>query len=607
MAINLPEGFVLDQPNNSMNLPDGFVLDQPQSSSQQTPEAQDALLRQNFAKAHPIMTGAENVGHFMNDSLLKTLGLTGGKSLTDISQQTPIPTTMTGDKGKDFLSVLGLGAKGLGRDVAASVGDFYSSPTGILTLGLGPAINAISKPLQLSKELSMTAKAIGAPANTSESIVRTLGLQREKEILPLNEAISSEKTNFSNIEDSIKANLAKEKGLQTKKIYLTREAQNKSRDAIMSDLNSQLSSLKAGLNKDIGTAVRYLKDEIPINIQKMNDVFGNEIDRIGQVMADNGKGISHTDNFNILNQTNDEVNSLGISTGRAKALLDKLHQEASSSVEGHQIPTGLVDNYGNPVMHEFQGNGADLIPFKDFIQQSRAFKRILSESKLSGTKGMNDEDIVGAIYYKNLNKFMEENVNGYRSLQKEYAPVINAMKTARRIFQPGNIYSDTQGANLLKAYAQGTATPGKEQLLADIQASSKFSGGMGDMTSGLKSTGDKINDIEKKIAEYPKSLRYKFSNELKAIKDEHAGNISKLNAELEANKNSSELKIREIGDKIKEVTNQYDNKVNRVRDVSEQLGAIKSKHDAMLNIASKLGQVGVGVGVAAAGYKALTK
>ncbi|MES1987150.1 MAG: hypothetical protein V4440_03815, partial [Pseudomonadota bacterium] len=80
MAINLPQGFVLDQPTQqqSPNLPEGFVLDKPAADSGIFTDPAD--VQRSFETAHPIMAGAEKVANGILNPIAQTFF---GKSLND--------------------------------------------------------------------------------------------------------------------------------------------------------------------------------------------------------------------------------------------------------------------------------------------------------------------------------------------------------------------------------------------------------------------------------------------------------------------------------------------------------------------------------------------
>lgn len=458
----------------------------------------------------------------------------------------------------------------------------------------GKAIGAVLKPFKdaaaQSKLLSQTAKEVGSASKSSDSIVRRMGELKDASITPLKDTIESEKSNFQDVKDSLQGQIENKRGLKSGSLEVTKEYQKAMKESVMGDLTKQKESLEEALQGEAEGVAKYMKDEIPARIRSMNDVFGKHIDDISDAMEKAGKGISQTDRFNILNATKEEADALGISTGRARNLLDKLHADASNTVEGKKVPLGILGADGKPIVSEVPGNGSEMIPFRDFIQETRQFRKILSDAKLTGVKGLNDEDIVGAIYNKNVNKYLEENVASYRSLQKDYAPVINAMKTARRIFKPGDIYSDEQGVNLLKRYASGKASEGKEQLFKDVQASSRFGVGSKDFTKNIKSIGDKLADVKSKISTMPKMLQDKFSKELATIADSHDKDIAGLQDSLDKSKDDSQMKIDSVKDKIKDIENHYDARIKQVRDTADKLKDFKGK----ARVTGLLGLVGLG-------------
>lgn len=565
-------------------------------------KAQQDVSPFGFFKNHPILS-----------SLQGTPELLSGKSLSQRVDEGSPKTEFTPQQIEDYKKKWGqspddfnkLNVGDRFKKIGAEAIDMVSSPSNLLLPGItrtvegianvgGKVIGKIIEPIKegfgLSKELKQTAQIVGSASNSAESITRQMGLNADAEVKPLRIALDSEKSTFQDIKDSIDKDIAKQQGLNTEKVQLTKDYHAQLKEDTMNALNKELEKQNVALKGTIGDVTTYLKDEIPSTISNMNEIFGKHIDTIGEAMAKNGKGITQADRFNLLNETVNESNSIGVDTGRAKSLLDRLYSDASKAMEGEKVSTGLLDRNFKPIVNEISGKGNDVIPFRDFINETREFRRILSENKLSGVKGLNDEDIVGALYYKNLNKFMESNVKGYRGLQQDYAPVIRAMKTARRIFKPGDIYSDEQGANLLKRYATGDLTHGKEQLLKDIQAPSKFGEGVGDVTSNIRTIGNKIKSIEDTISNMPSQLGKKFSKELNSIRIEHEAKISRLEKQLEDAKGQSQIKVDNINDKIDELNSASAARIEHVKRISDKLQALKNKG----KVAGVLGIVGLG-------------
>jgi hypothetical protein len=210
---------------------------------------------------------------------------------------------------------------------------------------------------------------------------------------------------------------------------------------------------------------------------------------------------------------------------------------------------------------------------------------------LSGAQGINDEDIVGAIYNKHLDRYMEENVNGYKSLMRDYAPVIQTMKTARKIFKPGSQYSDEQGVSLLKKYALGNTTAGKEELVGDLGKSSRFGGGMNTQASDLKSIGSQLKNVQENIKSFPRVLQRKFDKEISGIKNVHEKQMGDLEGQLDRAQGQSQMKIDAIKDKISDIEATTKDRISHVQDVSDKLQAIKNKG----KVAGLLGLVGLEV------------
>ena len=537
-----------------------------------------------FFEQHPFLSTLQGLPEFIT-------GTKAGDFVRSKQKGNPDP------QEKKFRSMINMGADAL--DTFTSPGQWLtgiglSKPVSMGIQGIKKGIGAIGKNIsevfEASKTLSETAKQIGSVTKDPKSILRQFGNLKQKEVMPLKDAIDSENTKIKDIQESIQKHMEDVHGLKSGKLELTKAHQDYIKETTMADLVKQKEYLQSALQKGSEGISKYMKEEIPKKIRSMNDVFGEHIDTISDAMEKSGKGISHADRFNILNATKAEAEDLGINTGRAKKLLDMLHDNATNITQDKEIPTGILDAEGKPIISKVSGQGSEMIPFREFIQETRQFRKILSDAKLTGVKGLNDEDIVGAIYNKNVNKYLEENVEGYRTLQKDYAPVIKTMKTARRIFKPGEDYNDETGVNLLKRYATDKTTEGKNQLFKDLESSSRFGEGMGSSTKNIKSIGTKISQVEYKISEMPKVLKEKFDTELENIKNGYDEDITSLKNKSKEYSLDTQSKIDSIKDQITEINNKYSERIEKIRAASDKLNEFKKK----AWITGILGSIGLG-------------
>lgn len=489
-------------------------------------------------------------------------------------------------------------------NMGADALDNFTSPTQWLAgLGLAKPVSAtvqgiskglvkpIKEAMSWSKELSDTAKSVGSASKSSESIIKTIGEKSSKEVEPLKNTISREETDFKDVKKSLEKEMSTKTRLHNDKLELTRDKQKEIKETTKSDLESKEASLKEALQGKAEDITKYMKEEIPNQISSMNDIVGQHIDDIAEEMAKSGKGITQLDKVNLYKKTLEEADRLGIKTGNARKLLEDLHGQAIKDIKGEDLDTGLVDNSGRPIINKSSGRGQELIPFRDFLHQSREFKRLLNESKLSGSQGLNDEDIVGAIYNKHLDHYMEENVSNYKSMMRDYAPVIQTMKTARKIFKPGSQYTDEQGVSLLKKYALGSGTSGKEELVGDLGKSSRFGGGMNIQASELKSIGSQLKNVQENIKSFPRVLQRKFEKEIAGIKSVHEKQMGDLESQLEKAQGQSQMKVDSIKDKISDIEATTNERISHIQDVAYKLKAVKQKGA----IAGTLGMVGLGI------------
>lgn len=540
---------------------------------------------------HPVKS---LVSTFMQPASQSLFGKTVEEEANAISQSPSMGQSSSAPYDKNLGMVrtiagtMNLGGQAL--DTAQTPSTYAIAP---ILKGVGLVGKTIAKPFQeaiaLSKELSKDAESVGSSSKTPSSIIRKMSDNLEKEVTPLKNSIIREETDFKDVKKSLEKEMSNKKDIHNDTLELTKNKQKDIRDSVKEDLDSKESSLKEALQGKAEDITRYMKEEIPDQISSMNDLVGKHIDSIADDMASNGKGITKLDSLNLYKKTLDEADKLGIKTGRARGLLEQLNSSAEKDIKGEDIDTGLLNAEGKPIISKSSGRGQELIPFKDFLHQSREFKRLLNESKLSGAQGLNDEDIVGAIYNKHLDHYMEQNVGGYKSLMKDYAPVINTMKAARRIFKPGNQYSDEQGVSLLKKYAMGSTTSGKEELVGDLGKSSRFGSGMNTQASDLKSIGSQLKNVQENIKKFPRTLQKKFDKEISDIKSSHEKEMGNLQQQLDKSQGQSQMKIDAIKDRISDIESNTKDRISHIQDVSDKLQSIKQRG----KVAVLLGLVGL--------------
>lgn len=500
-------------------------------------------------------------------------GLSGGRVVNPLTHGLNMMEGGTNIfEGKDLS-----GGDKLQADVAGMVAPI-GGVAGLMTRPLLKALGNISdlKKVQKSQEtlsemnfknLKSEAEKIGAEYPSIDAITRKLGLQKAEKVQPLQEAVNSEKSTFSQVKDSLKKDIADTQKIKTEKLKLTKDAQANQRAQTMAELKQTKADTEKALTGEASDVVKYLKDSIPEKIKSYNKGYGDRIEQMAEALDKNGQGISHAENLDILQKTMQEADDIGINTGRARSVLEQEH--AAALKEAGPQESSLVTTEGKPIM--LTGNGQEFIRMRDFLMNSRKFKRTLSEAKLSGTKGYSDEDIVTALYNKHFGNFMSQKVEGFGKLQQDYAPVINAMKTARRIFNPGNEYSEEQGVNLLRKYALDSATPKKQQLVEDIQKANPFGEGVDQFSPNLKEFGKKVTLARQKIADASIGMRNKFTKELDTIEGQYAKETEGLKARLKSAEGESQAKQDILKDKISEIEQQHKFKVDEVSDIADRI------------------------------------
>lgn len=161
----------------------------------------------------------------------------------------------------------------------------------------------------------------------------------------------------------------------------------------------------------------------------------------------------------------------------------------------------------------------EYLDFRELVNWKNAFKKTgLSASAKSGM-GLKKEDMAyrslqdswGEFLSNTFKQFPQENgslLQQFNEMQSEYAPLAQAKWKAYKIFKPfdpTDINID-KGVRFFKDYAVGKAKAGQDELLRIVEKGSKFSSGVGDISSKIKSLGLKKGNTEKELGNFVEEL-----------------------------------------------------------------------------------------------------
>jgi hypothetical protein len=202
-----------------------------------------------------------------------------------------------------------------------------------------------------------------------------------------------------------------------------------------------------------------------------------------------------------------------IPTEEATGLLSKVQQEAEAiGITDSPIISkvrSLVEKYSDEGM-----NGR--VDVRTFLKDVREARDSVSAGVKEGSKYLSHKDMTASILNDNVGDFLtkflpEGQLGSFKDLQSAYKPIIDAKKTAYKLFQP---YKEglggAQGFNLLKKLGRSgidQITPQERNFINALESGSSFGKGAGNVTEQLRKMKPELikqqiqAGIDKKTAE----------------------------------------------------------------------------------------------------------
>ena len=426
------------------------------------------MLKQVFAKAHPVMAGAEKFANFMIDPIYKSAGLTGGKTLTEVSQQTPIPTRMTGNPMQDIPSAIGMGVKGLGRDIAATGVDMVASPMSVVGMAAKP----------VSSVLGTVKKGFGEFQEARKTLPRI-----NKEISNIQKMYGLEKTDDKYV-------LTKINEIRNRK----RLDYNFKKDEFNVASKNEIEGLKSEYDKLKNTLLRgktidfadFMKKEGPAWIKKGSDRYGLSLERFSK-FVDEEAPVSVEEAYNFVNNNIKNIEQTGIETpvlGYLRSIRDKygrLYEDGVKQIGNIPVEPGYAPQWPT-------------IPFKQIKAEISGVYNHIS-SNLRGGRGVDASDIASmnvARSWSDLlkSKLPEKFKKEFETLQSQYRPFAEAKSMMGQMFEP---YSGTLKIDKASRMAENFALNEKNENLKRLM--DFMQKGEADFIDGIPGIGEKASEL----------------------------------------------------------------------------------------------------------------
>jgi hypothetical protein len=250
-------------------------------------------------------------------------------------------------------------------------------------------------------------------------------------------------------------------------------------------INDNISMLDEELTKVTQQGAEDIQPLLKDFFKSNSKAYGERLDKYSEVLANSDNPLLLDKAYQILDDTASGLDSMQITSGRGRALIEKLKVKYNPyNAEGELV---------RPLN--------EVIDFKEYNKDIRDVLKNISGSVKGGVR-ITQDDLAQVILHEKYGDYIAENVPAFQELQQAYRPVINGMKESGKVFKPyASEFQNTSGASFLKKSALGEATPQSEKTLGFIEQGSEFAPGVGNVSSKSKEVGSKLltqkNALEK--------------------------------------------------------------------------------------------------------------
>jgi hypothetical protein len=346
---------------------------------------------------------------------------------------------------------------------------------------------------------------------------------------------------------------------QTQNITYQKQDLQKQLTSSVNESRSVLKKNLQNLSGDLQTAAENgsieFQKKLPDFFHANSEAYSTRLDEAGDLMAKRGDNITRTDMFKIAGQTLNDMREALIPEG-----------------SGSQAIKALQEKYA-PVSGAVRSNAMDSVPLREALQDLRNVRANLSASAAAGRTGFTQEDLGVQFLNNNLGGFIKTKSPEFAKLQKDYQPVIQAMKEAHKIFKPNQSEFNTATATgFLKKAGMGKLEAGQEKLLSTLEQGSSFSPGVGNLSTPVKQVGSKIQSTIAESATQREQTMVSLKKQMDAlemqkrnIKGSSQQAIIQRKAAIETRQAALKKRLVELDNRRQEVIRLTANKENAKR------------------------------------------
>lgn len=388
---------------------------------------------------------------------------------------------------------------------------------GAIEGGVAGASQIIDPDLDIQQQLGQGVVGAGLGAITggfSTPAIKTMGRMKNKFFRPAKRSIL---TRLNEVSRSKNISFVDKQKAINQEIKLAN-------DNAFAAIGKNIRVMDEELEQSSTLGAKEIQSSIKNFSRASSDAYGQFIDDISDVMAQNNQNVTLGNMNDLFEKTINELDEVGLSSGQARNILENIKKKyVLEVIEG-------VDNQGANIVR--YRDASQQIPLREVLKDVRSITRTLSDAASAGTKRFKPEDVAVSVFRKNTGELINELSGGaYGDLNRQYGPVANTVKQAYKTFKPGQEELGLkQGIELIKRISRRENPNFSElELIKRLQEGVDIGGiniaGVGDVTGRAMKAGESLRQSKELI----KSTRSDFAQ----------NKISKLN-ELAKQRRSSD-------------------------------------------------------------------
>lgn len=366
-------------------------------------------------------------------------------------------------------------------------------------------------------------------------------------------------------------------------------------------LNENIEVLKAKQDQAALRGSLQYQKELPVMFRESSAAYGDNLDMISKGLVDSGEEITIGEVSRILQNADQEMTESLITEGPARNAFLRLKEKYDVDFIGGMSKFRSAAT-GEPVSGAIKLAEDQPVKFEELFNDLKRVKKSLSSGAKSGSTRWTQEDTAVAILQNNLGNYLKDRIPDFANLQSSYAPHIQMMKAANRIFKPyKGEYDIKSGASFLKRVSsrnplEETAEEiGERKLIRDLESGSEFSAGLTNVRETLRRATENLQQAKQSrqrlledIKDHSEMLKRSFDKDFAS----QITNLQKQKSFIEAESAQQEAMIHQLAEQ----------RMRQIGMREDVIRAIKEDKARFNGFIRKMLGVGVGISVLGTAY-----